>query len=195
MKSEIFNCIHVSTDSNQYAEIARDYGADVPFLRAPEYATDTAGSWDVVKYVLERYQSQGQIYDTIALLQPTSPLRTEQDILGAYRLFCEKRASAVVAMCETDHSPLCTNTLPEDNCLKGFVQETFRDIPRQRLPIFYRVNGAIYLVKKEYLDICTNMYNDNCYAYIMNKRNSIDIDDEMDFAICALTIKQGGVIL
>lgn len=195
IKSGIFDCVHVSTDSEQYAKIAREYGAEAPFLRAPEYATDTAGSWDVVKYVLREYQKLGQDYDTIALLQPTSPLRTEQDIIGAYQLYCEKNANAVVAMCETDHSPLCSNVLSNDRCLKGFVQEAYRDIPRQQLPIYYRVNGAIYFVRKEYLNISTNMYTNHCYAYVMKREFSVDIDDEMDFEICALTIKRHKVIL
>lgn len=190
IKSEIFDCVHVSTDSDYYAQIARQYGADVPFLRTAECATDIASSWDVVRYVLTMYQELGYYYDVVVLLQPTSPLRTDTDIRDSFYMFMQRKANAIVSMCETEHSPLCTNTLPEDCNLESFVQENVRDIPRQQLPTYYRANGAIYIVRSSYIMKSTNLYTVNCYAYIMDKKKSVDIDDEMDFEYASICMRQ-----
>src|ERR1035437_4268597 len=74
--SGIFSLVHVSTDSNEYAKIANEYGADVPFLRSDPLSKDSAKSIDVVDFVISEYLKQGKKYDYLALLQPTSPLRT-----------------------------------------------------------------------------------------------------------------------
>ncbi|MDE7446811.1 MAG: acylneuraminate cytidylyltransferase family protein [Lachnospiraceae bacterium] len=181
--SGIFNTIHVSTDSEQYAQIAMQYGADVPFLRDANYATDQSSSWDVVDYVLEEYKKLGKQFTMIALLQPTTPLRTAENIKGAYEVFLQNNANAVVSVCEVDHPPLWTDVLPKDGNMKGFVAKEYREVPRQQMPVYYRVNGAIYLMKTEMLTDIINLYDRNCYAYVMDKNHSIDIDDEYDFRL------------
>lgn len=182
-QSGIFDCIHVSTDSERYADIARNYGADVPFLRTQELSSDKASSWDTAGYVLKEYRKQGRIYNTFMMLQPTTPLRRVADIKGAYDLFVKKKAKSVISVCETDHSPLYTDVIAEDGNMKGFVKKEYRDLPRQVLPVYYRVNGAVYLMKKEVLSNIGELYDHECYAYIMDKMYSVDIDDELDFII------------
>ena len=78
--SGMFEKIFVSTDSELYAETARQYGADVPFLRARSIAGDNASSWDAVREAVQGYEKLGQRFDTVTLLQPTSPLRRAEDI-------------------------------------------------------------------------------------------------------------------
>ena len=181
--SGLFDCIHVSTDSKIYADIARKYGAEVPFLRTLELSGDQASSWDTVTYVLDEYEKMNKIFDTVILLQPTSPLRSENDIVNAYQLFITKNARAVVSVCEVDHSPLWADTLPDDGNMNGFVDKKYRDIPRQQMPKYYRVNGAIYICLPETLKSINNLYDIECYAYKMDRKHSIDIDDEMDFVV------------
>lgn len=190
-RSGCFDCIHVSTDSEEYARIAREYGADVPFLRDAELASDTAGSWDVVRAVLRRYGRSGQSFGRAMLLQPTSPLRTAEDIQNAFSLMDEKDARAVIGVCEMDHSPLWSNTLPEDGNMDGFQSESFL-IPRQQLPIYYRINGAIYLVDVDYLLGNGELYGQHSYAYIMPKERSVDIDHLFDFLLVE-TYMHGGM--
>lgn len=91
-KSNLFTEIMVSTDSEEYAEIALKLGAKVPFLRSKTNSEDNSGSWDVVMEVLKNYLKAGQKYDTICLLQPTSPLRTYDDIDNGYKLLIEKKS-------------------------------------------------------------------------------------------------------
>lgn len=188
-QSGIYSHILVSTDSETYGEIAIKYGAEVPFYRSEENASDVASSWDVVKEVLRKYMEMGVEFDTFTLLQPTSPLRKTEDILNAYQIFKEKKATAVVSVCEMEHSPLWSNTLPEDNSLAGFLKSESNK-QRQKLETFYRINGAIYMANvKEFLKD-TNLYRDNCYAYKMSAERSIDIDTELDFKIAETIINQ-----
>ncbi|GBF12456.1 cytidylyltransferase domain-containing protein [Tepidibacillus sp. HK-1] len=188
-ESGLFEEIFVSTDSKKYAEIAREWGASVPFLRSDELSTDTASSWDVVKDAIKRYQDLGKELDTVALLQPTSPLRTAEDIIAGYNKMKERDANAVVAVCEVDHSPLWSNTLPEDSSLNNFINRDLIEIPRQSLPTYFRINGALYIVKTQYLMMTENIYTDKSFAIVMSKEHSIDIDDEMDFIIAEALMK------
>lgn len=182
-ESGIFDRIHVSTDAERYAEIARAYRAHVPFLRSPETASDTASTWDAVRFVLKEYEKLGERFDTVTVLQPTSPLRTADDITGAFRQFWEKKANMISSVCEMEHSPLWSNTLPEDLSMENFEDESLAFLPRQSLPVYYRENGAIYIVKVQHLFSASNIYKDKCYAYIMEQSHSVDIDGAVDFAI------------
>ena len=89
----------------------------------------------------------------------------------------------VSSVCEMEHSPLWSNTLPEDLSMENFEDERIAFLPRQSLPVYYRENGAIYLIKTEHLFSGKNIYKEKCYAYIMDARHSIDIDGELDFQI------------
>lgn len=182
LKSGQFDKVFVSTDSSLYARIAEEYGADASFLRTTENSGDTAGSWDVVREVIERFEEKSEFYDNIMLLQPTSPLRTDFDICNCFELMLKKEANAIISVCETEHSPLWCNTLPADLCMDNFRNEKYRDLPRQELPVFYRINGAVYLIKRKELDR-SPMFTQHCYAYIMPHDRSIDIDSEVDFKI------------
>ena len=183
MSSNLFDEIHVSTDSREYADIAIKYGAHVPFLRSIETATDKASSWDVVREVIQCYKLEGKTYDMVTLLQPTTPLRTEQDIIEAYNVFISNEANAVVGVCEVDHSPLWCNTLPQDHSMINFIDKNISILPRQKLNTYYRINGAIYMINAEYFNSCESIYDSKCFAYIMKKEHSIDIDDEFDFKL------------
>lgn len=180
--SGYFDCIHVSTESGVYAEIARSYGAEVPFLRDAKLALDNSSSWDVVREVLNRYRKNGDVFNRIMLLQPTSPLRDSNDIQNTFSLMNEKKAKVIVGVCEMDHSPLWCNTLPKDGSMNGFQTKEFL-IPRQNIPVYYRINGAIYLLDVDYFINNGELYGPYSYAYIMPKERSVDIDDLFDFLL------------
>ena len=173
LKSKRFDKVFVSTDSKEYAQIAEKYGADASFLRSEDNSNDTAGSWDVVREVIRNFEQQNEYFDNIMLLQPTSPLRTEEDIKKAFQLMENKNANAILSVTEVEHSPLWCNTLEEDLCMDRFVNEKYSGMPRQMLPAYYRLNGAIYLIKKEELN-ASQMFRNKCYAYIMPNDRSID---------------------
>lgn len=183
IKSGMFDEIMVSTDSKEYASVAIKYGAKVPFLRTKKNSDDNASSWDVVEEVVKKYKDMGKEFNTVCMLQPTSPLRIAEDIVNGYKLFNEKKADTVIAVCETQHSPLWSNTLDESNCMKGFISDDILNCPRQKLQQYYRINGALYIRKISTLYNEGNMYDCNCYAYIMPRERSVDIDTMLDFRI------------
>ena len=190
LQSGLFDCVHVSTDSEQYADIAREFGADVPFLREAELASDTSNTWDALRFVIKEYEELGQKFDTVCLLQPTSPLRDAADIKNAYQIFEKKKAESVISVCETEHSPLLCNTLKESGSMKGFI-DMKKVGRRQELSTYYRLNGAIYIQTVDLLMQGGDLYGDKSYAYVMEKEHSVDIDDEMDFMFAEVMIKRG----
>lgn len=188
IKSGCFDTVMVSTDSEKYAEISREFGAEVPFLRSEETSGDTAGSWDVVREVLREYKKLGSTFDTVCLIQPTSPLRESEDFTNGYKIFEEKDADAVTAVTEVDHSPLWCMTLPEDLSLEEYKKTKAGDAPRQLLDTYYRINGALYIRKvvNDGVDVC----DDKEYAYVMPRERSVDIDSELDFKYAELLMNK-----
>jgi len=183
-KSKFIDEIVISSDSEEILEIAKKY--DVNIIKRPdELATDTASSIDVVKHVIENYPG----YEYIVLLQPTSPLRTEKHINKAIELLEKKKADAVISVCEMDHSPLWSNTLPESLSMENFLREDVKNKRSQDLPKYYRLNGAIYICKiDKFLEKNTFFLDKNIYAYIMDKKSSVDIDDEIDFKLAEVLL-------
>ena len=188
LASEMFDCVHVSTDSGAYADIARAYGADVPFLRVNELAKDQTSTWDALRYAVLQYKELGREFDLVTLLQPTSPLRGAEDIRGAMRVFQEKNADAVISVCELEHSMQICNTLGENESMYQFIDSN-KVGARQAFVPYYRINGAIYIQKMHMLMNKENLYNERSYAYVMDKLHSIDIDDAFDFAVAEMALK------
>lgn len=188
IKSEVFDEIMVSTDSEIYAAIGIEYGASVPFLRSEATSGDAASSWDVVREVLNFYEGINRSFDTFCLLQPTSPLRTYADIINAYSIYEERASVAVVSVCEMEHSPLWCNILPGDLSLSTFIRG-LSDSRRQELDTYYRLNGAIYIVNVSEFLKDTNLYRSGSYAYIMPQSRSVDIDTELDFQYAEFLMK------
>lgn len=180
--SNVFDDIIVSTDSQLYADISIEYGALVPFLRPKHLSTDTAKTNDVIEHVIKELKQVGKEYDYLMILQPTSPLRTSEDIVEAIKLLFEKKANSVISVCEVEHSPLYMNTLDKSLSMEKFLAKGTKS-RRQELPKYYRLNGAIYLSKVDYFLKYKDLYKEKSYAYIMDKKRSIDIDDELDFKL------------
>lgn len=189
LQSGFFDTVMVSTDSAKYADVAISCGADVPFLRSKELSGDNASSWAVVKEVLDDYASRDIVFDSVMLLQPTSPLRIVEDIKNAYSILSSKNANGVISVTEMDHSPLWSNTLPEDLDLDSFIKKE-NNVPRQLLPKYYRYNGAIYLIKNTlFKDLLQSESWTKLFGYIMPKNRSVDIDDELDFVVAEEIMK------
>ena len=177
--------VMVSTDDLEIAEVAKKYGANAPFLRPAKLASDTSTSFDAIKHAIDYYRSElGKEFDFVIMLQPTSPLRNTQNISEAIELCLQKEADAVISVCEVDHSPLWTNTLPVDHRMAGFIREDVKNKRSQDLPKNYRLNGAIYICNvARLLEERSFFISANIFAYIMSKETSVDIDDLFDFKL------------
>lgn len=181
--------VMVSTDSINIADIAIQAGAKVPYLRSAELSNDTASSSDVILDVIDYYESIGNDFDVVILLQPTSPLRTTEQIDESLQLFDSKRAFSVVSVTLCEHSPLWANTLSDNGSMEGFLRpETLQR--SQDLDEYFRLNGAIYIFDiKKLKEKGTICYSSDSYAYIMNNYTSVDIDTKFDFIIAETIFK------
>ena len=189
--SGLFDVVHVSTDSQKYADIATEYGADEPCLRSEEMSSDTADSWDAVLEVLRRYKEIGKDFDLVTLLQPTSPIRTSEDIKNAFEIFKAKDANAVISVCESDHPIEWYRPLLNGNDMSAFATSEEKSGRRQDADTYYRMNGSIYMLKTSYLkENPRNIIRNEVYAYVMDKYSSIDIDTQFDFDIAEAIIKK-----
>ncbi|MCM1273697.1 MAG: acylneuraminate cytidylyltransferase family protein [Clostridium sp.] len=190
LKSSCFDDVMVSTDSDYYAKIAKEFGASVPFMREEITSGDNAGSWDAVREVLLKYERNDRQFDYVALLQPTSPLRNEQDILGAFDMLAQENVHNVVTVTEVDHPVQQCFRMHEDCSMQEVAESPYCYTRRQDLEPYYRENGAIYLVDaKKIRDKDYNFYADACYGYIMTREKSIDIDTRMDLEIAEVILK------
>lgn len=189
IQSEKFIKVIVSTDSLEYKEIAEKYGAEV-VIRGEELSNDSATSYMVIKDILGK--NLGIEYDYFMLLQPTSPFRNYQHINESIEKF-EKNISNynfLVSMTETSKTSTLIKPIEEDESLKHYDLD-FSNYKRQNYKEYYP-NGAIFIGKnKEYLER-KHFFGKKSLAYFMNKANSIDIDDRLDFefAILLMSMKQ-----
>ena len=191
LASKYLDRVVVSTDDKEIAEVSKKYGAEFPFIRPKQLATDEAKGIDVVLHTINwfRENDKQKQYDLIMLLQPTSPLRAKEDIDKAIEFLFLKEAKAIVSVCEVDHHPLWANTLPEDGCMKDFIRKEIINKNRQELPVVYRLNGAIYLAYCNYIKEQKNFFGEKTFAYIMPKNRSVDIDNEIDFKLTEILMK------
>lgn len=186
LKSKYINKVIVSSDDEEILEISKKCGADI--LKRPlELSSDTATTFDAIKHTIESVDK----YDYIILLQPTSPLRDSKHIDEAIELLSEKNAHAVVSVCEMDHSPLWSNTLDDNLSMEGFLRDEVLNKRSQDLEKYYRLNGAIYICKTEELLKGKSFFiKENIFAYKMDRKKSIDIDEILDFLIVSELIKE-----
>ena len=188
LKSKYINKVVVSTDGEKIAKIAKDYGAEVPFLRPKHLATDTAKTIDCVIHCIEELKKNGEEYDYVVLLQPTQPLRQPWHIDEAFELIIKRNEDSLVSISKVKDHPVLMRTIDKNgyaiNLLEG--SSTKR---RQEFPDFYKVNGAIYINKiNENFNYDTS-FNDNKLVYMMDEQYGIDIDDMLDVEIAKLLIK------
>lgn len=185
LKSKYIDKVIVSSEDDEILKISTEAKADI-IKRPEELATDTATTFDVIKHVLDNIKG----YEYVVLLQPTSPLRNEKHIDEAIELLIERKADAVISVCETEHSPLWCNTLPKDRSMKNFLKDDIINKRSQDLEKYYRVNGAIYICRIDrLLKEKTFFIKDNIYAYVMIRDESIDIDTHLDFIIAEQLMK------
>lgn len=175
--------ICVSTDSVEIADTVKNYGLEVPFLRPKELATDTATTNDVLLHALEFYRQQGKSYDTIILLQPTSPLRTTQHIREALALYHSGIDMVVSVRPSHAAAVLCREN---EN---GYVESVFNKSHSCRQSLkFWEYNGAIYVINVQSLLRERNLGFSRILKYEMSESESVDIDTRFDMDIVELIL-------
>lgn len=185
------DAVVVSTDSDQIARIASANGAEVPFMRPARLARDDSRMVDVVLDAIDTLDADGRAFDVVALLQPTSPLRTAADIDGALQRLLDSGGHAVAGVCPAEHSPALAGTLPADGSLADFLRPEHTTANRQQLPEYFRLNGAIYVAEIPWLRESGTFVGEGTFAFVMPPERSVDIDSELDLALAERLMNRG----
>jgi CMP-N-acetylneuraminic acid synthetase len=188
-ESELISRTIVSTEDQEIADIARQYGAEVPCYRPDNLAEDSSETIDAVLYTLDFLeQNEGYTPDYVVLLQPTSPLRRSDDIDEAIRFTIDRHADSVVSICEAKPHPLLSKTLTQNGTLMDYIPGASDYSRRQDFPAVYSLNGAIYINSTSSLRKERKFILPNTYGFIMPEDRSLDIDSPFDLFIADLVL-------
>lgn len=178
----------VSTDDEQIGAAARAAGAELPFVRPPELATDEASTADVIRHAAEAEGLGPE--DSLVLLQPTSPLRTAGDIDEAVALFEARHADAVISVTAHEHPLAWAQLLNEDGLLLPHPSLAAEG-RRQDLTVTYRPNGAIYVIRLKNFLRYGQIRGPRTYGYAMPAERSVDVDTPFDLRLAACLLADG----
>lgn len=180
--SKYIDRVIVSTDNQEIIDKSKEAGAEVPFVRPSELASDDSSAIETYKHaILEIEEQGGESLNAIVVLLPTSPLRLVSDIDRACELFMEKKADSVVSYTQSHHPIEWFKNVDASGRIRdiGFGDAIKN---RQEYSKSFRPNGSIYIFKKDII-VQGKYYTDNSYALLMPKERSIDIDSLQDFLI------------
>jgi N,N'-diacetyllegionaminate synthase len=187
LRSKWAGKVVVSTEDIEISKVSRRYGADV-LDRPEELAKDESSTISVVMHVLKTLEEDGYVPEVVVLLQPTTPLRTSQDIDAAVDLFMKSDCDSVVSVCEMGHSPYWSFE-DKNGYLMPLFGEEYLHMRRQDLPPVYLPNGALFISRPEMLYRAKSFYSSRTLPYIMPPERSIDIDSATDLAEAELILK------
>lgn len=177
----------VSTDDGEIAAVARAAGAEVPFLRPAELATDTATSVDVLRHAVGECPGHAHI----VLLQPTSPLRTAADIDAAFELMQRTGSLSCASICEAEEKPWIMYLTDDEGRIVPLLPQR-PGSRRQDFPPVYRLNGAIYLAQTKWFLSTGQLIGSGTLGYVMPLERSVDIDTRSDFDKAELILNAKG---
>jgi CMP-N-acetylneuraminic acid synthetase neuA len=187
VNTNLFDKIIVSTDSELYANISRQYGAEV-LMRGEELSNDNSTTYMVLEDILKNKILD--TYDYFVLLQPTSPMRNAQHIIEAVEKFERKfkRFDFLVSMKESEHAKVLVNPIDEDESLK-FFDTNFSNYRRQGYKD-YSPNGAIFMAKPNSYLKQKHFFGARSLSYIMQAKDSVDIDGPIDLLLAKILMSQ-----
>lgn len=185
LRSSMLDAVVVSTEDEEIADVARQAGALVPFMRPAALAADATPGLDPVLHALDQLPQ----FDAVLLLQPTSPMRTTDDIDGCLRLAAERAVPSVVSVTEPDAHPYWTYRVDGDLRMTRLI-DSAAVTRRQDLPLVGALNGALYFAAADWLRGNRSLLGPETLAYMMTRERSIDIDTPLDWKIAELLLKE-----
>lgn len=187
-KSKYIDDVYVSTEDEEIAKISKDLGAKVPYLRPESLALDTSSTSEVILDFIEKIE-KNLSYDLVVLLQPTTPLRTVQDIDNAIEKFCQKNYTSLITVAPMPHPIQYVRKIDDKGFLQKYVDYDNKKSRRQDFEKLYILNGAIYIMTVENYKIYKSFDIKDTGYYLMSSENSADIDNPIDFDIAEAIIK------
>jgi len=194
MCPEITRCI-VSTDSPEIASVAKDHGGDAPFLRPTELAEDDTPMMPVLLHALHQAEQDDEThYEMLLLVDPTSPAREASDVSGMLsRLEQSPSANGIVSVSQPDFNPIWHCVVEKDGWMIDLMDSATKYERRQDVPLVYRINGALYLWRTEYLRKQTGSWRagGNLMMYEVPEIRSMSFDNLEEFARAEVMVENG----
>ncbi|MFX4235816.1 cytidylyltransferase domain-containing protein [Aliarcobacter butzleri] len=190
--SGLFEHIVISTDSDDIANIAKQYGAEVFFKRSSEMASDTAGKLDVIKDAFGRSEKYyNKTFDYLIDLDATAPLRIVEDIINSFKQFKENDNDNLITAMPSRRSPYF-NLVEQDKDGKVYLSKKLDSavVRRQDAPKSYDMNASIYIWKRDIILNENSIFLEKTGLYVMPEERSIDIDNELDFKFVEFFMKE-----
>ncbi len=183
LRTRTLTRIILSTEDEEIAEIGRDCGIDVPFMRPNELAQDATPSFPVVQHALSTLEKTGERFDAVCLLQPTNPLRRAEDIDNCVRLLIESNADSVVSVLPVPHeyNPHWVFWKNENNLLSLAIGESEPTTRRQDLPPAFHRDGSVYVTRRDTILEKKSLYGETVRGYEIEAKFSVNIDTEADW--------------
>jgi N-acylneuraminate cytidylyltransferase/CMP-N,N'-diacetyllegionaminic acid synthase len=181
----------ISTDSQAFADIAVAHGADCPFLRPAELASDTAPSLDFILHAIDTLAADGEHYDILLLLEPTSPLTEASDVDAALEQLVASDASAVVGISAMETQHPAFSVLKDDRGLIRPAQSAdFANLPRrQDLDPVFALDGSLYISTIDALRKERGFCHSNTLGYVTERHKAFEVDDLVDFIAIEAILK------
>lgn len=180
LKEGFVDNVIVSTDNREIGDIAELLGAEVPFLRPKEISTDTSKSLDVILHTLKFYANKAIYFKSVIILQPTSPLRTQQDILQAISLYRSSDNQSLISVYKEDKYNKLILYRKDRNLAVPLDDDHNKGVRRQDSSPVYVRNGAIYISENEYIAEHRQLFTDRPLLFEMPKERSLNIDSQED---------------
>ncbi|HIP13135.1 MAG TPA: acylneuraminate cytidylyltransferase family protein [Arcobacter sp.] len=193
--SKLFEHIVISTDSDDIANISKEYGAEVFFKRSAEMASDTAGKLDVIRDAFVRSEEYyNEAYDYLIDLDATAPLRVVDDILNSFTQFLENNHDNLITAMPSRRSPYFNLVEVDKNGIVALSKTVDSSIVRrQDTPKSYDMNASIYIWKRDVILSQKSLFLEKTGLYVMPEERSIDIDSELDYKLVELIMKENNV--
>lgn len=181
----------VSTEDAEIAEIAKQAGADIPFMRPLELASDTALQMETILYTIKRLQDDGDLYGRIVLLQPTAPLRAVADVENAIALQKRTKAHCVISVTDVaGKHPATLYQMCDNNKLVPYVSIDTAGINRQDLDLLYWRTGGIYVIETKSLLETGTLYGKDVRGLVVDERTTFNIDSLFDWELTEAWIER-----
>lgn len=188
IESELFDEVMVSTDSEEIAEIAKKYGAVVPFMRSEKTSNDYADTTDVLNEVIEMYKEYGVIFDELCCIYPTAPFITPDKLKESYKLLQDVDVFNVISIVGFSFPPQRGMILSDNNFIEPVDLEGINS-RSQDLPIIYHDCGQFYWMKTEKYLENNDILNNHTRPYFISELEVQDIDNETDWKLAELKYK------
>lgn len=174
----------VTTDAEEIRDLALALGAEAPFLRPDELATDDAQQEDAILHAMDWYEEHERAYDLVCLLEPTSPFRTARSLDAGFELLAARAdADAVFSVTHCDHAHLYCRPLPADGFLREWVPDELRWANRQELPVLHRPVSAVVLSRWSAFRRERSFLHDGTLSVVVDELEAVEIDTELDFLL------------